>query len=220
MSKVKATTQFFLEIEDIRDDLVLLRDGSCALVLETTAVNFGLLSREEQEAVIYTFAAFINSLSFPIQINILSKKVDISEYLDLISQQQQKQKSTKLSERLSSYHQFILSLIKENKVLEKRFFLIIPFSYLELGLKGTGLSFARPKKLPFSKEYILQRAKTTLFPKRDHIIRQLSRLSLKAAQLDTQKLIELFYEIYNAESAPSQRIPEGATSPVVTKTGG
>ena len=217
MTPIRASTQFFLQIEDIKDDLVVLKDGSVACVLETTAVNFGLLSKDEQEAVVYAFAAFLNSLSFPIQINIVSKKVDISEYLELIKKQEATQKSVKLREKISSYYRFIISLIKENRVLEKRFFIVVPFSYLELGLVKTGSFLSRPKKLPFSKEYILQRAKTALFPKRDHLIRQLSRLGLKAFHLNTQRLVELFYEIYNAEDSPYQRIPEKPTAPIVVR---
>ena len=116
MTPIRASTQFFLQIEDIKDDLVVLKDGSVACVLETTAVNFGLLSKDEQEAVVYAFAAFLNSLSFPIQINIVSKKVDISEYLELIKKQEATQKSVKLREKISSYYRFIISLIKENRV--------------------------------------------------------------------------------------------------------
>lgn len=217
MTPIRASTQFFLDIEDIKDDLLILKDGSCAIILETTAVNFGLLSKDEQEAVIFAFAAFLNSLSFPIQINILSKKVDISEYLELIRKQAEKQRSTKLKEKLASYHQFILSLIKENRVLEKRFFIVIPFSYLELGLAKSGPTLSRPKKLPYSKDYIIQRAKTALFPKRDHIIRQLSRLSLRSFHLNTQQLVELFYEVFNADEAPSQRMPDNPTAPIVSR---
>lgn len=219
MVPIRSSTQNFLEIEDIKDDLLLLRDGSVSLVLETSAVNFGLLSGEEQEAIIYSFAAFLNSLSFPVQISILSKRMDVSSYLDLISQEEQKQKSSRVRERIRSYYQFVLSLVKENRVLEKRFFIVIPFSSFELGVRGASRSLAQPKKLPLPKEYILQRAKTALFPKRDHLKRQLSRLGLKTNQLNSQQLTELFYEIYNLEVSESQKVPEGVDEPIVQKLG-
>lgn len=214
---IRASTQKFLEIEDIVDDLVLMVDGSCAVILETGAVNFGLLSKDEQEAIIYAFAAFLNSLSFHIQISILSKRVDISDYLTYIAQAQQSQKSEKLKEKLTSYHQFILSLVKENQVLEKRFFVVIPFSTLELGIKSSGKSLvSKQKKLPYKKDYILERAKAALLPKKDHVIRQLSRLGLKAVQLDTQGLVSFFYEMYNEESAQGERVPENVNAPMVS----
>ena len=212
---IKSTTQRFLEIEDITEDLVVMVDGSCALVLETGAVNFGLLSRDEQEAIIYAFAAFLNSLSFPIQISILSKRMDISDYLNLIINEEQKQQSVKLKEKLRSYHQYILSLVKENTVLEKRFFIIIPFSALELGVKGGGSLVKRATKLPYPKQYVLERAKTALFPKRDHLVRQLTRIGLKAVQLPNQKLTSILFELYNAESQEGERIPQGVTNPLV-----
>ncbi|KKS19605.1 MAG: hypothetical protein UU78_C0079G0008 [Candidatus Roizmanbacteria bacterium GW2011_GWC2_41_7] len=214
---IRASTQQFLEIEDIIDDLAIMVDGSCALIMETGAVNFGLLSKDEQEAIIYSFAAFLNSLSFPVQICILSKRMDISDYLTYIAQSQVTQKSEKLKEKLASYHQFILSLVKDNQVLEKRFFIVIPFSTLELGIKSSGRSLvSKPKKLPYKKDYILERAKAALYPKRDHVIRQLSRLGLKAIQLNSQALVSFFYDIYNPESSEGERVPIDVAQPVVT----
>jgi hypothetical protein len=212
---IKSTTQKFLEIEDIVEDLVIMVDGSAGLVLETGAVNFGLLSRDEQEAIVYAFAAFLNSLSFPIQISILSKRMDISDYLNLITSEEQKQPSLKLKEKLASYRQYILSLVKENTVLEKRFFIVIPFSSFELGVKGGGSLVKKTTKLPYPKNYIIERAKTALYPKRDHIARQLTRIGLKANQLTNQKLISLFYELYNSESQEGEKIPQGITNPLV-----
>ena len=214
---IRASTQQFLEIEDIIDDLAIMVDGSCALIMETGAVNFGLLSKDEQEAIIYSFAAFLNSLSFPVQICILSKRMDISDYLTYIAQSQVTQKSEKLKEKLASYHQFILSLVKDNQVLEKRFFIVIPFSTLELGIKSSGRSLvSKSKKLPYKKDYILERAKAALYPKRDHVTRQLSRLGLKAIQLNSQALVSFFYDIYNPESSEGERVPIDVTQPVVT----
>lgn len=195
ISNLRAKTQDFLEIEDIFDDMVLLKDGSVALILETSAVNFGLLSEEEQDSLIYAYASFLNSLSFPLQIVILSKRMDISSYIELVGTEEQKQQNKILKERLRRYKEFILSIVKENKVLEKKFYLVIQFSVFELGIKGA--VFSGSKKLPFSKDYIISRAKTSLFPKKDHILRQLSRFGLKAKQLSTQELVEFFYNVYN-----------------------
>ena len=86
-----STTQDHLPVHDIQENLAILKNGSAAMVIETSAVNFGLLSQEEQDAIIYAYAALLNSLTFPIQILIRSKKKDISHYLDLLKQQQEKQ---------------------------------------------------------------------------------------------------------------------------------
>lgn len=196
-SPIRATTQEFLDIEDILDDIIILRSGAAALVVETTAVNFGLLSEDEQDALIYAYASFLNSLSFPLQIVILSKRMDISSYIEFIANQESKQPDQVIKERIRHYREFILSTIKDNKVLEKKFYLVIPFSVLELGLKEAFSATGKKKKLPFAKDYILSRAKTSLFPKRDHLLRQLGRVGLKGRQLNTQEMVELFYNIYN-----------------------
>lgn len=205
---IRATTQEFLEIEDVADDILLLRNGSCALVVETPAINFGLLSEEEQDALIYAYGALLNSLSFPLQVSIMSKRMDISVYIEYIIGQEEKQQNPIMKDRLRRYREFILSVIKDNKVLEKKFYLIIPFSYIELGVKSA-LGSGKSKKLPFSKDYILSHAKTSLFPKRDHLLRQLGRIGLKGKQLTSQQLIELFYNVYNP-TVTGERLAESA----------
>lgn len=214
---IKATTQEFLEIEDIAQDLLLLKDGSAALVIITSAVNFGLLSEEEQDALIYAYASLLNSLSFPLQIVILSKRMDISSYIELVSSEEENQPNPVVKDRLRRYREFILSIVKENRVLEKKFYLVIPFSSLELGVRG---AFGKKRGLPFPKDYIFQRAKTALLPKRDHLLRLISRIGLRGKQLTTQELVELFYNIYNP-TITGERLAEisGYTKPLVEGLG-
>lgn len=215
---IKSTTQSFIDIEDITDDIIILRDGSAVLIVETTAVNFGLLAEEEQDALIYAYASLLNSLSFPLQIAIMSKRMDISAYIENISLQETKQENPIIKERLRRYKEFILSIVKENKVLEKKFYLVIHFSALELGIKSAVGD--KNKKLPFPKDYIVSRAKTSLFPKRDHLFRQLGRIGLKGRQLTTQEMVELFYNIYNP-TLTGERLGEiaGYTKPFVEGLG-
>lgn len=209
-AQIKATTQQFTEIEDIKDNLVLLVDGGAALVIEVSAVNFELLSEKEQEAIIYSYNAFLNSLSFPIQIIIMSRQMDISVYLNYVLKQKDKLQAPRFKPYIEKYHRFIQGIVKENTVLEKKFFMVIPFSPLELGIKAGASMFSKSKKLPFSKDYILSRAKTALIPKRDHLLRQLGKLGLKSEHLSTSALIELFYELLNPEQEDAQKINEGA----------
>lgn len=201
-SPIRASTQEHLSIEDIRDDIVILKDGSCCLILQTTAVNFDLLSESEQDAIIYAYSGLLNSLSFPIQIFIRSQKKDISNYLNLLKQHVQKQKTTKLSELIKDYQSFIEKTVKESEVLDKSFYIVIPFSNYELGVSQSIKSnfMGKPRQLPFPKEFILAKAKTSLFPKKDHLIQQFNRLGLRAIQLNSKQIIELFYIIYNPES--------------------
>lgn len=196
----RSTTQSHLEIEDIRDDLVILKDGSAALILQTTAVNFGLLSEKEQDAMIYAYGSLLNSLTFAFQIVIVSQRKDISSYLKLLKTEEDKATKIALRDQIRKYREFIGKIVSENKVLDKKFYIVIPFSALELGIKNAKSSLFGTRTLPLPKNYILEKAKNALFPKRDHVFRQLARIGLKCEQLKTQKLIELFYNLYNPEA--------------------
>src|SRR3989344_4182396 len=121
---IKASTQDHLDIEDIRNDLVILKDGSCCLILQTTAVNFSLLSEGEQDATIYAYAGMLSSLTFPVQILIHSQKKNIQSYLALLNTQEQKIKNPLLKGQLVKYRDFITQTVKENDVLDKKYYII------------------------------------------------------------------------------------------------
>jgi len=181
-----ATTQDHLDIETIQDDLVILKTGICSLVIQSSAINFGLLSEEEQDATIYAYAGLLNSLSFPIQIVIKSDKKDISAYLELLALQEKKLHDPILKERMKGYRQFIETTITEQNVLDKKFYLVV--SYQLVTLSG---------KVEITDE-LIQKAKADLEPKRDHIIKQLTRIGLTATQLNSQSLMQLFHSFYNS----------------------
>jgi hypothetical protein len=199
---IRSSTQEHLDIYTIKNHLVFLKDGSCAMVLRTTAINFNLLSEEEQDATIYAYAGFLNSLSFSIQILLRSQRKNISDYINLLDNQIQVTSSQKVKEQLLAYRQFVKSLVKENRVLEKKFYIIIPFSAIEMGLsKGSFNPFQKaPQKPPYDLQYIEDKASMVLYPRRDHVIRQFARIGLKASQLTTGELTTLFYSIYNPSS--------------------
>jgi len=209
-SPVKATTQQFIEIEEIQDDVILMKDYSAALVIEISAVNFWLLSSEEQMSMVYAYASLLNSLSFPLQILILSKKMDISSYLDYLDQKINKMADQLIKTRLQSYKEFIKTIVKKNTVLEKRFFFVISFSPLELGMSGANTALLK-------KDYVLSRAKTSLYPKRDHLLRLLAKIGLSGAVLQKQQLVELFYNLYNPSATGKTLAPiESYTDVVLT----
>lgn len=201
---IRSSTQKFTEIADVDQGLVMFTDGSCALIVATTAVNFGLLSEKEQEALIYAYAGLLNSLSFPIQILIRSQHKDITAYLRLLEERETKQKNPKLAKSIHSYRLFVAETVKEKDVLDKNFYIIIPFSSLELGPSPKVLFGGKSRGLPYPKNYIYERAQTVLEPKRDHILRLAARLGLRASQLTTNQLIKLFFSVYN----PGTPLPE------------
>src|SRR3990172_33198 len=109
---IRASTQDFLDIEDVIDDILILRTAGAAVLLETTAVNFGLLSEDEQDALIYAYASFLNSLSFPLQVVILSKRMDISSYIEYLVDKEHKTADTIYKDRIKNYREFIMSTVK------------------------------------------------------------------------------------------------------------
>jgi hypothetical protein len=195
-----SSTQTHIPISAIEDDLVLYKYGGAALVMESTSLNFGLLSEKEQQAVIAAYAALINSLSFSVQIVMRSQMKDISSYLKYLNEASKNTKNPGLSKIMNHYIEFIRNTVKKKNVLGKRFFVIIPFSALELGVTKSAASVTKRKgPLPFAKSYVIKKAKITLYPKRDHLMRQAGRLSIKLRQLTTPQLIDLFYEVYNSD---------------------
>lgn len=210
---IRSTTQAFTEIEDIDHDIVMFVDGSCALAVTTTAVNFGLLSEKEQEAIIYAYAGLLNSLSFPVQILIRSQHKDITSYLKLLEEQEKRQKNPKLVKSIADYRAFVAATVKEKEVLDKKFYIVIPFSSLELGVSTKVLFGNKKSGLPYDKAYIYDKALTVLTPKRDHILRLLSRLGLRGKQLNSEQLVRLFFSIYNPGTPqPEQVNPTNPTN--------
>lgn len=213
---IRGTTQDHLPIEDVVDGIVLLKDGSCAAVMRMSSVNFDLLSEREQSALVFAYGGILNSLNFPVQIIIHSNAKDVSLYVKNLRNMEEKQLNSLLREKIGSYRKFIEETVKKNQVLSKSFYIVVPFSILELGIKSAPtqmfLQFnffgkqANNKGLPFAKNYILEKAKASLEPKKDHLLRLFSRLGLEIKTMETKELIELFYRIYNEETAINQKV--------------
>lgn len=177
----KASTQSFTGLKEIDGNVVLFKTNHACLVIELTATNFSLLSPQEQDAKILAFSALLNSLSFPIQIVIRSKKLDISNYLSLL--EQEAGKSPKFADRIRQYRDFVSQMVKVNTILDKKFYIVIPFSSLE-----------NPKA---SAQNFNETAVASLHGKASSLSSLLQRLNLRAKILEGEELTKLFYEIYN-----------------------
>ncbi len=187
---VRSSTQDFTEIVAVQDDIVILKDYSACTLVASGTTNFILLSSEEQEEIIISYSSLLNSLSFPIQIAIISKKMDIALYLVYLEKKITEQADIELATRLQEYKEFIQSVIKKNTILEKKFYFVIPFSPLEMGIAGA-------RKQSITLPYLVTRAKTSLYPKRDHLLRLLRRAGIEGKILYEQEIVELFYNLYN-----------------------
>ncbi len=203
-ARTTASTQEHLEIRDIVDDLVVTTSGSVALVLQTSAINFDLLAEYEQDSKIYAFAGLLNSLNFHIQILIRTRRIDISNYVDYLKEQENESMSEGLRKQLKIYTEFIQNLIVQNDVLDKTFLIVIPFNPAG-EIPGSGILKSKQsreeleKNLQLKQEQLVEKAKIFLYPKRDHILKQLGRMGLFGHQLTNKELITEFYTIYNPD---------------------
>lgn len=191
----QASTQAFTEIVDIRDNIVLLQGGNACIILSVTSVNFSLLAGQEQDSKVFAYAALLNSLSFPIQILVRSKPIEIMPYIAAIDTRIQKEQNPKLKTYMTKYKEFVTSLVQTTTVLDKQFYIVISYSPLEAGA-------AALVKGQVSSEGFEQ-AQASLETKAESLLSQIHRLSLQAQVLKKDTLVKLFYDIYNqGESFP------------------
>lgn len=208
--KLQASTQKFIEIQDIADNVVLLTSGNACSVIEVTATNFTLLSAEEQAAKIAAYGSFLNSLSFPIQIIVRNKRIDVSSYLALLDEESLKTQNKALANQIKSYRDFVKELVEVNTVLDKKFYVAISYSFLE-----EGISLLASSKNKSKEQIFLEAAKASLFSKLESFSAQISKIGLKTKALDKEGLIKLFYESYNEEPIQTQEIASDVKRPII-----
>lgn len=187
MSKIKSSTQQFIEIEDIREDVVYLRGRNACSILEVSSVNFFLLSQDEQNARIYGYMSLLNSLSFALQIVIISKRIDLTSYLGSLDHKITMTQNPRVSEHLRLYRDFIQELIKDAGLLDKKTYVVIPFTSLELG-PAVG-----------KKDYNL-RVSEAITSKRTNVMTQIERIGLSSRVLKAEELSRVFFELFNQQT--------------------
>ena len=202
-----------LDIEDIKNDLVVLKNGMVCSVLSTTAVNFDLLSEIEQDAIIAAFSMLLNSLTFPVQVVVRSKRLDITKYIEKVKRVEDKQRDPLLKFQAESYRRFVQDFIKNNDVLDKKFYVVVPSGGSAEKEVGAGpfdwvikLFGMHAKRTRVNVAQVLETARTQLMPRVDHVVGEFNRLGVKCRMLNTQELVELYFDIYNPSTIHGQRI--------------
>lgn len=199
-----SSTQDFTEIFGIIDDVALFTNGHAVMVIEVGTTNFALLSPEEQDGKIDGYASFLNSLATPLQILVVSKKVDISVYLNYIDEQiSQNIHNEQAGSYMRAYKQFITELVKNNTVLDKRFYIVIPHASYESGSIIGKVDM----------QQFFMSAKTALETKTAGIRGQLGRLSLQTKILQESELTALFKQMYGREKEQKEE-EKPANSPL------
>lgn len=219
-NSINSTTQQYLDIYDITNDLVILKDGSASVILTVSALNFGLLAEEEQDAIIYSYAGLLNSINYTIQILVKSQTKDVTNYLHLLKDQEEQAQDRLKQGNISRYREFVSNLIQERNVLDKKFYVVITASPIEMGVvsaQSVVPGVKSPEISNLEKSVIVERAKNNLEPKKDHLVAQFGRIGLYSRQLRTQEIIQLFYVSYNPEAAEGQQLTDSKnyTTPLV-----
>ena len=195
------TTQQFLEIEEIKQGLVILRNKSLRGVLMVSSINFTLKSEEEQNAIIHQFQGFLNSLDFSIQLLVQSRRLNMTGYSDKLKELEEKQESELLRIQTAEYKKFISDLLAQGTIMTKNFFVVVPFNLIEIPGIKKGI-------IPTLTEEQFQRAKSQILQRMEFVALGLKRCGLQTAPLNTSELIELFWGLYHPEEAEAGYYPE------------
>ena len=207
--------QKFLDILDIKDNILILKGSRFCMVLEASALNFDLLSEREQDASIYAYANFVNSLTYPVQVVIKTRQVNIDSYLNFLEEHEKVQPSEALREQMQAYLRFIRQLVIENVILYKRFFVIVPFQTVTISRKNileplmNILPFIKPA--PAGEKIdpnLFDKAKQKFDERQQEVSWHFRRLGIEIKRLNTQELVRLFFEIYNPQAENMQALTE------------
>ncbi len=201
----KTSTQEFLEFEQIREGIIILKNKALRAILMVSSLNFALKSDEEQKAILYQFQEFLNSLDFSCQILIHSRKLNIAGYLDKLKEIEEKEENELLKIQIGDYRKFIEQIMAGGSVMQKTFYVIIPF-YL------TEASRMMPTKIPLKvstlSEEEFQRCKIQLLQRVEFTILGLKRCGLQAIPLNTLEIIELLWSFYHPQESERGYYPE------------
>jgi hypothetical protein len=198
-------TQSFLKLSEIRDDILIMQDGTLRAFLTVSSTNFDLKNQEEQDSLIMSYQRFLNSLDFPIQILMQSRKMDISKYLEKMKGLVEKQTNELLRIQTIEYTEFIDRLVETANIMSKNFYVIIPYEYsinpatpgfFKRLFKNTEQSQISDKAANFEKN------KSSLDERVNTTMNGLTSLGMRVERLETGKIIELLYNSYNFESGP------------------
>jgi hypothetical protein len=225
------STQNTLQISEIRDGVVIMSDGTFRAVIMCKSINFDLMSPQEREAVEFSYQGFLNSLFFPIQVFMRSEKVDIRPYLERLDKIRSEQDNMLLGLLMEDYISFLASIAQQTNIMSKKFYVVISYPDPDENFKSaikqstgffTGvIGLFSKDKTPHVviNETVLENAKTELRNRVQAVMQGLLECSVQSLPLDTQELIELYYDAYNPDTATRQHLQkfDDLTTPVVTK---
>ena len=225
------STQNTLQIAEIRDGIVIMNDGTYRSVIMVKSINFDLMSPQEQEAVEYSYQGFLNSLYFPVQIFIRSQKIDLQPYIAKLDKIRTEHDNMLLAMLMEDYINYIDALSQQTNIMDKKFYIVVPYfpntesqraqalAQSKNFLTGLKALFNTKEQMVTVTEADLEKAKTELRNRVQAVLAGLMQCSLQGLPLDTQELIELYYDTYNPDTATRQQLKHfnDLSADVVTK---
>ncbi|CAN5408577.1 hypothetical protein BH10PAT3_BH10PAT3_8400 [soil metagenome] len=223
------STQNSLQIAEIRDGIVIMSDGSFRSVIMVKSINFDLMSPQEREAVEYSYQGFLNSLYFPVQIFTRSQKVDLRPYIEKLDKIRSEHDNMLLALLMEDYIAFMSDLATQTNIMDKKFYVIIPYFPMVDAQKAVEASknfvgtllgvFSKKEQHVTINEAELEAAKTELRNRVQAALGGLLQCGIQGLPLDTQELIELYYDAYNPDTATRQQLKNFSdlTAPIITK---
>ena len=209
MPKEAQPTQQFVDVEEIRDNVVILKSGGLRRVLMVSGINFELKSQEEQGVITYTYQGFLNTLDFSVQFVVHSRKLNIAVYLQKLKERQNEEPNELLKNQISEYVEFVRSFVEMNAVMAKTFFAVVPYDPIVIPSGGKKLLDifklgGKGKTTPL--EQSMEQKITQLEQRTDQVINGLSQIGLRVVVLNREELIELFYNLYNPQTVEKKEL--------------
>ncbi len=207
MPKESLSTQQIVEIENIKDGTIILKNGALRRVLMVSGINFDLKSEEEQNVINYAYQGFLNTLDFSIQIMVHSRKLNIGAYLENLKEREDEENNELIKNQISEYAEFIKSFVQMNEITSKTFFVIVPYDPIVMPTGGKKimkiLGFSNKKT---SSVLNIEQQLSQLDQRTDHIVNGLNQLGLRAVILNDEELTEFFYNLYNPSAVEKKDI--------------
>lgn len=200
MATTAQATQTFVPIEDIRDGIVLLKDGTLRAILMASSINFALKSEDEQAAILYQFQNFLNSIEFSVQFFIQSRPLDIRPYISLLESRLEEQTEDLMRIQIREYIGFIRQFTENTSIMSKNFFIVVPYSppalHIDKNLLGKVLG-GKKQKNDSDKTASFEENRAQLEQRIDVVTQGLMRTGVRVVQLGTEETVELFYKLFN-----------------------
>jgi hypothetical protein len=209
-----ASTQLHMNIAEVKDNIVVLKNGGLRAILQTSSVNFNLKSEEEQNSIIYAYQGFLNTLEFPIQICVRSRKLDIDKYIDNVREKASQHDNKLLKQQTLEYAEYVQKLIEYADIMETTFFVIVPYDPYRAQKLNMFSKFMQSLSSADSIDNIKKRhrefeeLKKHLNERVNSVKAGLEGCNLRTEQLTTPQLVELFYKIYNPDTSKNEKLED------------